>query len=305
MFFPILTALGALAAIVFVLTPRGRSLLSRRFRSATRLRAIFIGLMIPLIVVQLLELTLPHGHWMHELFHLVTLLAMVTLLFILFTARVRPTTYASDVTRTVLAVGAHPDDLEIACGGTLAKMADGGHHVHGLVLSDGQVGGDASVRPDEARAGANFLELESITVHAFPDTRLAEHDGDLVRAIEERIREIKPDVILTHSRNDHHQDHHAVHLATLRAGRRHPTILCFESPSTTRNFNPNYFVNISEYLGAKVHAVSRHIDQAGKPYMKPDKLRGIASFRGSQAKIDVAEGFEIVRALDDSLWSVK
>ena len=45
---------------------------------------------------------------------------------------------------------------------------------------------------------------------------------------------LEPDVILTHSRHDQHQDHHAVHLATLRGGRRAPTILCFESPSVVR-----------------------------------------------------------------------
>lgn len=160
------------------------------------------------------------------------------------------------------------------------------------------MGGDLALRPQEAREGALFMKAASLTQYGFPDTRMSEHSYELVQAIEEKILEVKPDLILTHSANDQHQDHQAVHIATLRGARRHSSILCYESPSVTRDFNPSFFVDISDYVSAKAYAVSTHRDQAGKPYMDSDKLRGISSFRGSQAKVEHAEGFEIIRLLD-------
>ncbi|WP_163543200.1 PIG-L deacetylase family protein [Occultella kanbiaonis] len=203
--------------------------------------------------------------------------------------------------RRVLAIGAHPDDLEIACGGTLAKFVDSGHEVHVLVMSDGSKGGDRSTRVGEAHRGASFLGAASVTVHQLPDTRLSESGQQMVGAIEALIRRHNPDIVLTHSGNDQHQDHHAVHEATLRAARQHSTILCYESPSVTRAFDPSVFVDIEDYVDVKVEAVGIHENQAGKPYMTPQRLRGLATFRGAQAKRQYAEGFEAVRVLGSAV----
>lgn len=203
--------------------------------------------------------------------------------------------------RRVLAVGAHPDDLELACGATLAKLVDTGHEVRGLVMSSGEAGGDEELRLAEARRGASFLGLGALRVHDFPDTRLETAGNDMVRAIEAAIREFGPDVIFTHSAHDQHQDHYAVHQATLRAARAHHSILCFESPSVTRDFDPSVFVDIDGYVDVKVEAVLSHRDQAGKPYMTPGRVRGMAAFRGAQAKNTNAEAFEPVRLLGSAI----
>jgi LmbE family N-acetylglucosaminyl deacetylase len=199
----------------------------------------------------------------------------------------------------VLAIGAHPDDLELACGGTLAKLADSGFEIRALVMSAGQVGGDSSRRPDEARAGGRFLGVAEVEVLDFPDTALAGTSQEMVGAIEQRLNDFAPALILTHSEHDLHQDHHAVHLSVLRAARRRSSILCFESPSTTRDFNPSVFVDISDHLDIKVEGIRRHRDQRGKPYMGADTVRGAATFRGSQSRTAYAEGFEPVRLLAD------
>lgn len=198
----------------------------------------------------------------------------------------------------VLAIGAHPDDLELACGATLAKLAEVGYEVHAMVMSHGQVGGNADLRPSEARAGGELLGLAGVQMLDFPDTELGLHNVGMVKAIEARMGELEPTVVLTHSEHDHHQDHHAVHFATLRAARRHPSILCFESPSTTRGFDPSLYVDIADFLDVKIRAVELHGDQSEKPYMGADRIRGIATFRGAQAKGTFAEGFEVVRMLD-------
>ncbi|MGD0727642.1 MAG: PIG-L deacetylase family protein [Spirochaetia bacterium] len=196
----------------------------------------------------------------------------------------------------ILVVGAHPDDIEIACGAAMARMHDTGHVIWGLVMTQGEQGGDSSVRPGEARKGANFLGLDSVRVCDFPDTRLSEQAVPLITAIEEQIALCKPDMIFTHSLHDLHQDHRAVHEATLRAARNHDTIFCYESPSVTQEFVPTFFVDVSDYIDVKIESIKEHWDQRGKPYVQSERVKGVAVFRGGQAKLRYAEAFEVVRA---------
>ncbi len=196
----------------------------------------------------------------------------------------------------VLAIGAHPDDIEIAAGAALSKMRDAGYEITGLIMTEGEQGGDGDIRPGEARRGAEFLGLDEVQILNFCDTRLAEDQNNLTTAIEGMIAKVQPDIIFTHSTHDLHQDHQSVHKATLRAARNaRITILCYESPSTTQDFHPNYFIDVSPYVDVKLKAIREHWDQRNKPYMKPELVRGRLAFRGGQAKVDYAEGFEIAR----------
>lgn len=198
--------------------------------------------------------------------------------------------------RRILAIGAHPDDIEIGCGATLAQALDAGHTVWGLVMTRGERGGDAEERPTEALSSARFLGMAQIRVLDFPDTRLSEHIAEIRDAIEGEIQEVHPDIILTHSSHDLHQDHRAVHEATLQAARRIQTILCYESPSATSEFQPVLFVDIGDYIDVKVESIKEHWDQRAKPYVQEERVRGVAIFRGGQARCQYAEGFEVVRA---------
>ncbi|VEI50349.1 Uncharacterized proteins, LmbE homologs [Kocuria rosea] len=168
-------------------------------------------------------------------------------------------------------------------------------------MSHGERGGNPGARPGEAEIGATYIGLTQLNVLDFPDTKLESVGNDMVRAIEAAIKEFQPDVILTHSAHDQHQDHYAVHKATLRAARAHHSILCFESPSVTRDFDPSLFVDVDGYVDVKVEAVLFHQDQAGKPYMTPERVRSMASFRGAQAKSRNAEAFEPVRLLGSAI----
>lgn len=198
----------------------------------------------------------------------------------------------------ILAIGAHPDDIEIAAGAALAKMRDTGYHISGLVMTYGEQGGDAEIRPHEAEQGAQFLGLDQVEVYHFTDTHLESDSVEITRAIEKAIMREKPDIILTHSEHDLHQDHQAVFHATLRATRNYPaTILCYESPSITQDFHPTYFVDVCDYVDVKVEAIRQHWDQKGKPYMDADLVRSKLVFRGGQAKVKYAEGFEVARMI--------
>lgn len=289
----ILLSVMIVVLTAFAMTRAGWEVFFRRFNAGARLRIAFVAVMlVALIAVFALMI-----HWYTEVLTSVGFLGLIGLLVLLLKQRIASTT-PTTTARTYLAVGAHPDDLEIACGGTLSRLCDEGHHVHAIIMSDGRAGGDNGVRPDEARTGASTMGLCSIEIHSLTDTMLDHHSVEMVQIIEEKINQIHPDVIFTHSIHDQHQDHQAVHLAVLRAARKHPSILCYESPSVTSEFSPQLFVDITNYLDIKVKAVADHRDQAGKRYLRHDRLRGTANFRGAQGKVELAEGFEVVRIKD-------
>ena len=91
--------------------------------------------------------------------------------------------------RRVLAIGAHPDDLELACGATLAKLADAGHEVRTLVMSAGSQGGDSTVRTVEASSGSEFMGAAEVQVHDFKDTQLSRQGQEMVQTIEAFIKD--------------------------------------------------------------------------------------------------------------------
>ncbi|HEX3045491.1 MAG TPA: PIG-L deacetylase family protein [Bacillota bacterium] len=208
------------------------------------------------------------------------------------------------IRRRILAIGAHPDDLELGCGGTLAKMNSAGFGLSGLILTRGERGGDIAIRTSQSRQAADFLGLSQLKILEFTDTRLVKQELEVFQAIEDFICDFKPDVVLTHSEFDLHQDHVAVHKATLRAARNISTVLCYESPYVTQKFNPTLFIQVEDYIGIKFRSVWEHRDQSHKPYTDAEQIYAKLVFRGSQARVNYAEGFEVVRILSSDLGGI-
>lgn len=219
--------------------------------------------------------------------------------------RLRARRKATDRPRVVLAIGAHPDDIEFGCGAALRRYREAGYRTHGLILSCGEAGLDRvageGTRVQEAKRGARVMKLESLTVLNFPDTQLQSRREDLKRAIEECMRLLSPDAVLTHNRHDLHGDHRTVFAATIEAGRHVPNVLCYENPNTPAHFKPNFFVDVSRYLDAKIAALNCHASQRRKPYFSPHLVRSMARVRGNQGLVEFAEGFEAIRMQSGSL----
>jgi LmbE family N-acetylglucosaminyl deacetylase len=107
----------------------------------------------------------------------------------------------------VLAIGAHPDDLEFLCGGTLAKYAQQGHHVTMAVVTNGEVGSAtlpkeeiAAIRKEEASAAASVIGADFFWMD-FPDEFLFKTEQSRLAFINV-IRRARPDVIITHAPSD-------------------------------------------------------------------------------------------------------
>mgnify|MGYP001616440943 CR=1 FL=1 len=197
----------------------------------------------------------------------------------------------------ILAVGAHPDDIELGCFGTLARFGAAGSSLSLLVMTCGGVKGDIATRRSEAEASARLLGA----VPAFgdlPDTAVPE-GNPTIALIEAAIASFKPTVVITHSPNDTHQDHRNVSRAVVSAARFVPTVLFFQTPSSTRFFNPQMFVDITDHLTVKLAAVRLHESQGANVYMADRAVEGLAEFLGFQLYQGGKryEGFEIHQAI--------
>lgn len=192
----------------------------------------------------------------------------------------------------VLALGAHPDDIELGCGGFLLKLKASGARVYGLTLTRGEKGTERDGdRELEAKKAARFLELDGHWVLDFPDTGLQEKIPQLKGAIESKIRELGATMVLTHTDVDVHGDHRAVHAATREAARSVRTVLCYEDVSTSDQFSPNFYVDITGYIDDHLRACALHRTQGHRTYMDPQVIQGRAAHRGLQAGVHFAMAF--------------
>jgi LmbE family N-acetylglucosaminyl deacetylase len=127
-----------------------------------------------------------------------------------------------------------------------------------------------------------------------PDTRMGS-GPETIGAIERAIREFRPDTLYTHSRNDRHQDHRAVYEATCIAARNVPNVYSYQAPSTTTEFRPSKFVDVSSTLERKLSAIEAYESQAGRPYMSRETLLATAAYWGRFAQYGHVEPLEIHR----------
>lgn len=202
--------------------------------------------------------------------------------------------------KTVLAIGAHPDDIEFGCGATMLRLREEGARTYGLVLTGGEQGhdGKSKVRIEEATSAARVMALSDIAVHDFPDTSLHEHKAEIRVTIEQALARWRPDIIFTHNAHDVHTDHRTVFDATREAARGAFSILCYENPNTPPAFHPGYFFDVGNHIEDKIAALACHKTQMGKSYATPGVVRAMAGFRGTQARVPLAEGFEVMRVLE-------
>jgi len=200
-------------------------------------------------------------------------------------------------TMNVLAIGAHPDDIEYGCAGTLIKYAERGHHIYLMVLTSGQEGGSSEIRKQEQENAAELMSVQKIFWGGYHDTQLP-LNKELIEKIEEVLGEVNPDLILVNYGDDTHQDHRILTQATMSATRYVRNVLFFEVP-TTQNFNPQVYVDISDTLERKSQVLNAHASQVMKTNIEDmyiiELAQANATFRGIQGRVKFAEAFAPLR----------
>jgi LmbE family N-acetylglucosaminyl deacetylase len=209
----------------------------------------------------------------------------------------------------ILAIGAHPDDIELGCGGLLIKAANQGHQVYMYTVTRGSASGDPKKRTYELTQSAQFIGAKALWIDNFEDTKLSPNH-ELIHNIEFFINKADADLIITHSLNDTHHDHRAVASSTIEAGRFNPNILSYEIP-LTKEFKPQVYYDISEVVDKKVKLIKIFWSQHQKLYLKANAIKGLAEYRALQSRLNTSinfvEAYEVIKLCfgqEFTLWKV-
>jgi LmbE family N-acetylglucosaminyl deacetylase len=201
----------------------------------------------------------------------------------------------------ILAIGAHPDDIEFGCGGTLIRYAQAGHAICLFVITDGSYGGNPDIRIREQSEAAKFLGAKELFWGKLKDTEL-EDSRQLILKIEEIVNIVNPDIIFINHPEDVHQDHRALAKAAVSATRYIKEVLFYEVP-TTQHFEPDIFVDIENVLNNKLQLLQLHASQVDRTRVQNltiiESAQSCANFRGFQGRVKYAEGFRALRLLRD------
>ncbi len=202
--------------------------------------------------------------------------------------------------RTVLAIGAHPDDLELAVGGTLAKLRMSGARVVMAVVS---IPADYEARRKEAEQAAEILGCElRILVDGGTPQRIEDMKTyELVKVLDAAIKDLQPAAVLTHGPSEFHRDHVLVYNAAISTQRlRYFDFFCYH-PNFCRpvpvQFHPRAYVDISDTVERKMAAIAAHKSQFGNRGLPIDIYRDIARMNGRMIGVQYAEGLDIGRLL--------
>jgi two-component system response regulator HydG len=196
--------------------------------------------------------------------------------------------------QSVLAIGAHPDDIEIGAAGALLAHRAMGHQISILTLSRGARGGTEATRAGESERAALVLGA-TLYLDDLQDTSISESDPT-ISVISRVVESVQPTAIYTHSFHDVHQDHRNTYRAAMVAGRDIGRVYCFQSPSATVDFRPTRFVNIDEHLERKLTAIDAFASQVEtRAYLEPDLIKSTARYWSRFGGGRYAEAFEVVR----------
>lgn len=216
-------------------------------------------------------------------------------------------------------IAAHPDDEVLGAGGTLMRHAEEGDDVYCLILGTGALSREKAGSKDvealdsAAKESAKILGFRDIWFSRFPDNRFDSVDLlQIIKEVEKHVEKTKPEIVYTHHGGDLNIDHKLTFDAVLTAcrpikGCSVRKILTFETLSSTewgnqaeKPFLPNTYLDITGTIEKKVEAIKCYSSEL-RDYPHPrseEAIRALARKRGSEAGLESAEAFCLVREVD-------
>lgn len=213
--------------------------------------------------------------------------------------------------RVVVAIGAHTDDVELGAGATLARLKREGWSIVAVACSRAESSLPSHYPPDtlelEFRSSMAVLGASHTRVLGLPVRRLDDHRQELLEELVRLRAEFDPELIISHSSNDTHQDHAVVSAEVVRAFRSR-TILGFHSPWNERTTVSNSFVEVKpkdlEVKKAMLRCYRSQIELR-RNYFDSDYVEVASKYAGFQSGADLAEAFEtitVMRSINGSCW---
>jgi LmbE family N-acetylglucosaminyl deacetylase len=205
------------------------------------------------------------------------------------------------LSKKILVLAPHTDDLEFGCGGTVAKLIDDGNEVFCAAFSACR----QSVRKEfpedilitEIKAASAILGIkpENLILFDYNVRTFNYHRQEILDDILKLKAKIQPDIVFIPALTDVHQDHFTIAQEGFRAF-KFSSLLSYELPWNNLSFNTASFMKLEEKnILKKIEAVNQYKSQAHRPYANEEFIRSLARTRGVQINTHYAECFEVIR----------
>lgn len=201
----------------------------------------------------------------------------------------------------VLALSPHTDDIEFGCGGFILNLLENGSEIHVANFSfcEESVPDEfpKMILKNEMHESLKVVGIEKENIHEyeFPVRHFPQYRQDILEILVQLNRDLQPDLVLTPSSFDIHQDHNTIYQECLRAY-RYKSIFGYELPWNNITFKITGLFELSEKnLDIKIAALKCYKSQQFRHYSKENFIRNLATVRGGQNKTKFAEAFEVIR----------
>lgn len=208
-----------------------------------------------------------------------------------------------DQFKKILVLAPHTDDGELGCGGTIAKLIENNKEVFLAVFSKASAPKDFSLDPDivlkELKRATEVIGMKSqnLLIYDYPVRYFPEYRQNILEEMRKIKEKINPNLVLTPSLNDIHQDHQVVANESLRVF-KDITVLGYEEPWNNFTFRVECFVHLSKKnIDKKISAIEKYKSQNYRPFVNKEFIMNLAKVRGLQGKSQYAEAFEVIRLI--------
>lgn len=204
----------------------------------------------------------------------------------------------------ILVLSPHTDDVELGCGGGIAKFISEGHNILWVVFSTAEESLPEDLPKDTLKKeflsvmNGQGLKEDNYRVFNFKVRTLHEHRQEILEKLINLRGNFKPQMVIGPSLNDFHQDHQVVANEMVRAFKTTSSIICYELPWNHITFNTQLFIKLKkEHIVKKCEMLKNYKTQLtkGKTYFSEEFIYGLAKTRGVQCDSEYAEAFEVIR----------
>lgn len=204
----------------------------------------------------------------------------------------------------ILLLSPHTDDVELGCGGSVARYVEEGNNLHWMVFSTAEDSLPSNMPKDTLRKeylkvlGTYGMGKDQSTIFNYKVRSLHQYRQEILEEMVEIRNRFKPDLVIGPSLNDYHQDHQVVANEMVRAFKTASSIISYELPWNHVKFDTQLFVRLDrKHIEKKWKALQNYRSQMvkGKDYFSKDFVFGMAKMRGVQCIAEYAEAFEVTR----------